>query len=33
MANLAGWVVIGAVYGAAAVVALAVLSAVRHGGR
>jgi hypothetical protein len=33
MANLAGWVVVGAVYGAAAVAALAVLWAVRHAGR
>jgi hypothetical protein len=32
MANLAGWVLVGAVYGAAAVVALAVLWAVRHAG-
>jgi hypothetical protein len=30
MANLAGWVVVGAVYGAAAVAALAVLWAVRN---
>jgi hypothetical protein len=30
MANLAGWAVVGAVYGTAAVVALAVLWAVRH---
>jgi len=32
-ANLAGWVVVGAVYGAATVVALAVLWAVRHARR
>jgi hypothetical protein len=30
MGNLAGWVVVGAVYGASAVVALAVLWAVRN---
>jgi hypothetical protein len=32
MGDLAGWVVVGAVYGAAAVLALAVLWAVRHAG-
>jgi len=32
MANLAGWVVVGAVHGAAAVLAVAVLWAARHAG-
>jgi hypothetical protein len=32
MSNLAGWVLVAAVYGAATVVALAVLCAVRHAG-